>query len=140
MIECGYGNWLLVGIMVAFTVAFLINLLRPRTSAEWRNFGLSQSFFVALFTEMYGFPLTVYVLSPVLGTTLFFGHSQGHLLGVVIGDVTSLGPGFGEAVVMGASTVVILLGALLVAAGWRTIHRRDLDRSDFLQPCTNQAV
>ncbi len=123
MTDYAYGNWFLVGIMVAFTAALLLSLLRPRTSPEWRNLGLTQAFFVALFAEMYGFPLTIYLLSSVLGTALSFGHSQGHLLGVLIGYVTNLGPGFGEAVVMAGSVGLILLGTLLVAAGWRAIYR-----------------
>lgn len=123
MIEYAYGNWLYVGVLVAFMLVFLHNLLRPRTSSEWRNFGLTQAFFVALFTEMFGFPLTIYILSSVFGTALSFGHSEGHLFGVLIGKATNLGPGFGEAVVMAASTVVILLGTFLTAAGWRAVYR-----------------
>jgi len=122
MIEYAYGDWITVGILVVFIGTFLWSLLRPRTPREWRSFGLAQAFFVALFFEMFGFPLTIYALSSVLGSALSFGHIQGHLLGVGLGVATGLGPTFGWTVVMAASTLLILVGGLLVHSAWKAIY------------------
>jgi protein-S-isoprenylcysteine O-methyltransferase Ste14 len=84
-----YGLWLLVVINVAVFGIFAYSFVRPRTARDWRSFGAFTGFLVALFAEMYGFPLTVYLLSGWLqrrypGLDLL-SHDAGHLWQTLLG-------------------------------------------------------
>lgn len=112
-----YGRWIAVFISIAFFLFFTLSFLVPRGKREWRAAGMYTAFIIALFTEMYGFPLTIFLLSSWFGAPLFFEHSLGHLLGV------ALGGGVWLRIVCQLGSLLMLIGFILIYAGWRKIYR-----------------
>src|SRR5262249_56785077 len=84
-----YGLWSLVIINSLVFIIFAFSFARPRSGRDWRSFGAFSAFILALFTEMYGAPLTIYLLSGWLshrypGVDLL-AHDSGHLWGTLFG-------------------------------------------------------
>ena len=117
-----YGNWAIVITMVLVSLFFIFKFLPMRTSIHKRSGGALIAFIVALFTEMYGFPLTIYFLSHFLGIKIPLDHISGHLLGDLI---TYLGLGNGWFIVMLISNILIIIGIWMISAGWELVYRSE---------------
>ena len=120
------GQWpILIGsvaILSFFTLAYVVPLGRH----NWRSAGLVQGFIIALFTEMYGFPLTVYVLASLIGLPVGSPvqmDMDGHLLARVVAAALGLDPLSAASGVMALSSTVILVGFLHILFGWQRIYR-----------------
>ena len=119
----GYGFWLFAAANAALFIAFAYSFARPLNARDWRSFSAFSAFIVALFAEMYGFPLTIYLLSGWLQTRWpgvdWFSHDAGHLPEMMLG--LGINPHFGPFHVL--STVLIIGGFWLVAAAWPALFR-----------------
>lgn len=117
-----YGLWSLVIINSAIFIIFAFSFAKPQSKRDWRSFGAFSAFIVALFTEMYGFPLTIYLFSGWLATNFpgvnWLAHDSGHLLEMMFGWKAN--PHFGPFHML--STAFIIAGFWLLSAAWRVLY------------------
>jgi len=117
-----YGLWGLALVNSVVFIFFAYSFFKPRTGRDWRSFGAFSAFLVALFSEMYGFPLTIYFLSGWLQTRYpgvdWFSHDAGHLLEMIFGWEAN--PHFGPFHIL--SFVFIGGGFVLISAAWKVLY------------------
>lgn len=124
-----YGLWPLVIINSAIFIIFAFSFTKPKTSRDWRSFGAFSAFIVALFSEMYGFPLTIYLFSGWLSAKFpsidFFTHNSGHLLEDLFGWGGD--PHFGPFHIV--SYILIGVGFVLLADAWQILYKAQTGRT-----------
>ena len=117
-----YGLWSLVIINSVVFILFAYSFFKPRTPRDWRSFSAFSAFLIALFAEMYGFPLTIYFLSGWLQSRYpdvdWFSHDAGHLLEMMFGWKTN--PHAGPFHIL--SFVFIGGGFILISAAWKVLY------------------
>jgi protein-S-isoprenylcysteine O-methyltransferase Ste14 len=117
-----YGLWALVVINSAVFIIFAFSFFKPQTKRDWRSFGAFSAFIVALFTEMYGFPLTIYLLSGWLQSRYpkidWLSHDAGHLPEMLFGWKAN--PHLGPFHLL--SFAFIGGGFVLIANAWRVLY------------------
>ena len=122
MHDPGYGLWFFALLNAAIFIMFAFSFFKPQTSRDWRSFGAFSAFLVALFTEMYGFPLTIYLFAGWLQTNYpgvdWFSHDGGHLPEMLFGWQAN--PHFGPFHIL--SFVLIGLGFWLISSAWRVLY------------------
>jgi len=117
-----YGLWGLAAVNAGIFILFAFSFFKPKTPRDWRSFSAFSAFLVALFAEMYGFPLTIYLLSGWLQSRFpgidWFSHDAGHLLEMMFG--WKVNPHFGPFHL--ASFVLIGGGFWIISSGWKLLH------------------
>lgn len=117
-----YGLWTLVILNSAIFIIFAFSFFKPQTARDWRSFSAFSAFIVALFVEMYGFPLTIYLLSGWLQTTYpgldILSHNSGHLWSTLLGEKGD--PHFGALHI--ASYVFLGYGFYLLSSAWQVLY------------------
>lgn len=117
-----YGLWSLVIVNSAVFIFFAYTFFKPQTPRDWRSFSAFSAFLVALFAEMYGFPLTIYFLSGWLQSRFpyvdWFSHDAGHLLEMMFGWKAN--PHAGPFHIL--SFVFIGGGFILISAAWKVLY------------------
>lgn len=121
--DASYGMWWLVLVNSLFFILFALSFTRPRRGRDWRSLGAFSAFIVALFAEMYGFPLSIYLLSGWLVSHYPdvdpFTHDTGHFWHTLLG---SEGPAHSDPLHI-FSEVLVFLGLILLVASWRILYR-----------------
>ena len=118
-----YGLWLLVIINSLVFIIFAFSFTKPKSPRDWRSFSAFSAFIVALFTEMYGFPLTIYLLSGWLqkrypGLDLL-SHDTGHLWHTLLGLKSD--PHFDPLHIL--SNLFIFGGFILLGSAWPVLYK-----------------
>jgi protein-S-isoprenylcysteine O-methyltransferase Ste14 len=127
--DAAYGLWWLVLVNSLFFIVFALSSTRPKTGRDWRSLGVFSAFIVALFAEMYGFPLSIYLLSGWLASHYpeidLFAHDTGHFWHIVLGRQ---GPAHSGPLHI-LSEVLVFIGLLLLAVSWRILYAAQRDHS-----------
>lgn len=123
MNDSAYGLWPLVIINSAVFIIFAFSFTKPKSSRDWRSFGMFSAFIVALFTEMYGFPLSIYLLSGWLSSRFpglnLYSHNAGHLPETLLGWIGD--PHFSPLHIL--SYIFIGGGFIMLSSAWEKLYK-----------------
>lgn len=111
------GFWQLSIIMVVIASWILYRYVAPKGWREWSRAGLVQAFIIALYAEMYGFPLTIYLLTGWLGLDIPWVHESGHLWATLFGWGV-----LGTMVEMLVGYALVFAGISILIESWREVY------------------
>ena len=110
------GAWFLTVLMIVIASWIFYRYFAPKTWREWASAGLVQAFIIALYAEMYGFPLTIYFM------VRFFGIDSPNLNANLWSSYLGIGE-FGMLLSMIFGYALLFVGIGLFAQGWRELYR-----------------
>jgi protein-S-isoprenylcysteine O-methyltransferase Ste14 len=127
--QSGYGLWFLVILNSAIFIIFAFSFVKPKSKTDWRSLGGFSAFILALFTEMYGFPLTLYFFSGWFSKKFpgldVFSHNNGHIWSTLLGS--EIDPHFHPIHLL--SNVFIIAGFVMLSSAWKVLHAAQKDHS-----------
>jgi protein-S-isoprenylcysteine O-methyltransferase Ste14 len=119
-VKYDYGLWPIVAFHVVGMLGFVLTFLGPTRRREWRSLSIFSAFVVALYVEMFGFPLTIYVLTALVGRLAVaepFAHISGNLWATLVLGQWMAGP------LMLVGGLLILAGTVVLGMAWKRIYR-----------------
>lgn len=118
-----YGNWPAVVLSVLFFSLFIVGFLVTLPRRDWRQAALGPAFLIALFTEMFGIPFTLYLLSSVFGFSIGLDGSEGHLWALLLDRPGWVPLSLGVPLLKWGGTAVEVTGLALMGWGWWYVYR-----------------
>lgn len=110
------GAWGIALIVIVLVSWFFYRYFAPKNWREWAGAGVVQAFIIALYAEMYGFPLTIYLL------VRFFGLDSEYVSASLWSTLVGLGEtGMLISMLLGYGLAFIGIG--LFIQGWRQVYR-----------------
>ena len=110
------GAWAIALIVIVVASWLFYRYFAPRSWREWTGAGLVQAFIIALYAEMYGFPLTIYLL------TRFTGLDRDYVSANLWSTLAGVGE-TGMLISMIIGYALLFVGIGLFAQGWRQVYR-----------------
>jgi protein-S-isoprenylcysteine O-methyltransferase Ste14 len=110
------GAWIIALFVIVIASWLLYKYLAPKSWREWVGAGLIQGFIIALYAEMYGFPLTIYLMVRFLG--IDSGYIDANLWSTLLGVGQT-----GMMISMIFGYILLFTGFGIFIQGWRQLYR-----------------
>jgi len=115
------GAWGIAAVMIVVVSWLYYRTFAPKAWREWAVSGLVQAFFISLYAEMYGFPLTIYLLVRFSG--LDRSHVSANLWSTLLGVSET-----GMMLAMLLGYALAFFGLVVLIEGWRELYRAHRDK------------